>query len=226
MPVIVLKSSEFRNGREASWLELELLVGRVEKRGIRSLTAEEVQRLPLLYRSALSALSVARSIALDRNLLLYLENLTLRAFLTVYGPRTGLLEGGGEFLKRGFPAAVHAARWQILIAFLAVIIGVAAGLMLTLADEAWFSAIVPGSLSAGRGPSSTRADLYDHEIFAPWPGPALAFAGMANFLFTHNTVIGILAFSLGIAAGVPTILLRSIRGASSEPFWRCTTIAD
>jgi uncharacterized membrane protein SpoIIM required for sporulation len=212
MPEISLKSSEFRKGREASWRELELLVGRVERRGVHSLTVEEVQRLPLLYRSALSALSVARSIALDRNLLLYLENLAVRTFLTVYGPRTSLLEGCGEFLQRGFPAAVRTARWQILIAFLAVIIGVVAGLMLTLADEAWFSAIVPASLSAGRGPSSTRADLYDHEIFAPWPGPALAFGAMANFLFSHNTVIGIVAFSLGIAAGVPTVLLLIYQG--------------
>ena len=31
-PEIVLKSSEFRKGREAGWRELENLVGRVEKR--------------------------------------------------------------------------------------------------------------------------------------------------------------------------------------------------
>ena len=84
---LVLKSSEFRKGRQDSWRELEGLVGRVERRGVRSLSLDELQRLPILYRAALSSLSVARTIALDRNLLLYLESLALRAFLAVYGPR-------------------------------------------------------------------------------------------------------------------------------------------
>ena len=92
-PELVLKSSEFRKGREEGWRELEKLVGRVERRGVRSLTLDELQQLPILYRAALSSLSVARTIALDRNLLLYLENLALRAYLAVYGPRVGALEG-------------------------------------------------------------------------------------------------------------------------------------
>ncbi len=155
---------------------------------------------------------MARSIALDRNLLLYLETLALRGFLAVYGPRTSLVEGAADFLRRGFPAAVRAARWHILIAVLTVFLGGVAGFMLTLVDEAWFSSIVPAGLSAGRGPSSTRAELLSGEIFAPWAGPIHSFAVVANFLFTHNTGIGILTFSLGIAAGVPTLLLLGYQG--------------
>lgn len=211
-PALVLRSAEFRRGREESWRELEVFVARAEKRGVRSLSAEELQRLPLLYRSTLSSLSVARSIVLDRNLLLYLENLALRAFLSVYGPRTGVLEGGVDFLRRGFPVAVRAVRWHFLVALVCVIVGGIAGFWLTLTDEAWFSAMAPAELAAGRGPSSTRASLLEDEIFAPWPGAATAFAAMSNFLFTHNTVVGILVFSLGIAAGVPTLLLLVYQG--------------
>ena len=68
-----------------------------------ALTPEDLERLPLLYRSALSSLSVARAIALDRYLLLYLEDLALRAYLVVYGPRSGLLEGCGDFSAGVFP---------------------------------------------------------------------------------------------------------------------------
>ena len=64
-PVLVLKSSEFRKGREDGWRELETLVGRVERRGARLLSLYELQRLPILYRAALSSLSVARTIALE-----------------------------------------------------------------------------------------------------------------------------------------------------------------
>src|SRR5215469_16202657 len=163
-PKLVLKSSEFRKGREEGWRELETLVARVERRSARTLSLPELQRLPILYRAAISSLSVARTIALDRNLLLYLENLALRAYLVVYGPRISLREGLSAFFRFELPAAVRAARWHIVIAALALLVGVAAGFMLTLQDEAWFSSFVPTGLAGSRGPASTRADLLDKVI--------------------------------------------------------------
>jgi uncharacterized membrane protein SpoIIM required for sporulation len=209
---LILKSSEFRRGREASWRELEGLVARVERRGTRALSLEELQRLPILYRAAISSLSVARTIALDRNLLLYLESLALRAFLAVYGPSASPWEGLRAFFASELPAAVRSARWHILIAALALLVGTVAGFLLTIQDEAWFWSLVPSGLGGGRGPSSTRADLYDKEIFAPWPGAAESFGIFANVLFSHNTLVGILTFGLGLGAGVPTIMLTVYQG--------------
>jgi uncharacterized membrane protein SpoIIM required for sporulation len=209
---LVLKSNEFRKGREGAWRDLEDLVARVERRGVRTLSLDELQRLPVLYRAALSSLSVARTIALDRNLLLYLENLALRAFLVVYGPRVSPLEGARSFFRFELPAAVRAARWHILIAALALLVGAVAGFMLTVQDEAWLTSLVPSDLSGGRGPSSTRAELLDDEIFAHWPGAVEAFGLFANVLFSHNTLIGIMTFGLGLAAGIPTIMLNVYQG--------------
>jgi uncharacterized membrane protein SpoIIM required for sporulation len=171
-----------------------------------------LQRLPLLYRSALSSLSVARAIALDRNLLLYLEHLALRAYLVVYGPRQSLLAGCRQFLRRGLPEAVRGAGWHILISLLTIVAGTAAGFALTVSDEAWFSGIVPSGLGGGRGPESTRDDLLRDEIFAPWPGAAQSFVMFASFLFQHNTTVGILCFCLGIVGGAPTLLLLLYQG--------------
>jgi uncharacterized membrane protein SpoIIM required for sporulation len=211
-PPIVLKSSEFRKGREAGWRELETLVLQFERGGVRALSLDELQRLPVLYRGALSSLSVARTIALDRNLLLYLENLALRAFLVVYGPRISPLAGLRDFFRRDLPRAVRAARWHALIAALVLALGIAAGFMLTVQDESWMEAIVPSGLAGGRGPSSTRADLLAHELFPPWQGAAATFGLFANVLFNHNTLVGIFSFGLGLAAGVPTILLLAYNG--------------
>src|SRR5262249_1104711 len=135
-PAIVLKSNEFRRTREQGWQELERLVEAAERHGVRALAPHELNRLPQLYRSALSSLSVGRAIALDRPLLLYPESLALRAYLAIYSPKTGLLEAGGQFL-RAFPAAVRKARWHVLIAFIALMVGVAAGFWLTVDDEGW-----------------------------------------------------------------------------------------
>jgi uncharacterized membrane protein SpoIIM required for sporulation len=210
--VLTLKSSDFRREREQSWQELETLLERARRRGVTALAPEELERLPLLYRAALSSLSVARAIALDRNLLLYLEDLALRAYLVVYAPRTSLAEGARAFFRYRLPAAVQAARWHVLVALLALLSGMAAGFLLTWGDEAWFATFVPAGLAGGRGPSSTRQDLLVHEIDAPWPGVVDSFLLMANFLFQHNTMIGILSFGLGLLAGLPTLLLVLYQG--------------
>lgn len=211
-PELVLKSTEFRKGRAEGWYELERLVERVERNGIRKLSLDELQRLPMLYRAALSSLSVARTIALDRNLLLYLETLSLRAFLAVYGPRANPLAGLRAFFGRELPAAVRSARWHILVAALVMLVGVVAGFMLTVQDESWFSSLVPAGLAGGRGPSSTRADLYNKELFAPWPGWVESFGIFAGVLFNHNTLVGLLTFGLGMGAGVPAIMLTIYQG--------------
>jgi len=210
-PALVLKSSEFRKGREGGWRDLEVLVRQVEQRGTRSLSLEDLHRLPVLYRAAVSSLSVSRTIALDRNLLLYLENLALRSFLVVYGPRLNPFEGIRDFFRFELPAAVRAARWHIVIAALSLLVGVAAGFMLTLQDEAWFTSF-SGGMAQGRGPSSTRADLLEHEIFAPWPGVVESFGIFASQLYSHNTLVGIMTFGLGLAAGIPTVMLTVYQG--------------
>jgi uncharacterized membrane protein SpoIIM required for sporulation len=79
-------------------------------------------------------------------------------------------------------------------------------------DESWFTALVPGGLGGGRGPSSTRADLYSKEIFAPWPGLVQSFGLFAGVLFNHNTLIGIMTFGLGMGLGIPTLLLTVYQG--------------
>ena len=209
---LTLRSTEFRKGREQSWRELDLLVERVERRGIKAVSAGELQRMPLLYRATLSSLSVARSIALDRNLLHYLEALSLRAYLVVYGPRTSLLAGLGEFFRRGFPAAVRKAGWHIALSFAAFVLGVTVGFLLINADEEWFNALVPDDLSGGRGPSATADELRRTELFPPWPGFKDTFVVFANYLFRRNSIVALLAFGLSFMAGVPTLLLMVYQG--------------
>jgi uncharacterized membrane protein SpoIIM required for sporulation len=215
---LALKSREFRKGREDGWRELEGLVERVERRGVYALSLDELEQLPILYRAALSSLSVARTIALDRNLLIYLENLALRAYLAVYGPRVDPIAGLRSFFVHDLPAAVRAARWHILIVTVALLAGVAAGFVLTVQDESWFTVFTSSDIASGRGPASTAASLRDKELFAPWPGPVEAFGVFANVLFSHNTGVGLLCFGLGLAAGIPTLMLVVYQGLGLGAF--------
>ena len=85
-----MRSTRFRTEREADWRQLETLIEKTETKGVPSLSLEEAQQLAILYRKTATGLSVARDISMDRNLLVYLENLVARAFLAVYAPQESL----------------------------------------------------------------------------------------------------------------------------------------
>lgn len=206
----VLKSYEFRKEREASWAALERLVTWAEGKGIRSLDAEELSRLPTLHRAALSSLSVARAISLDRNVLEYLEALCARSHLCVYGARRGLLESVVSFFRRRFPRTVRHYRWAVLLSAALLVAGAAAGLALVDADPDRFHALVPEGLAEGRGPEASTEDL--RAVLYHGEGASGRLATMAALLFTHNSGVGILSFALGFAAGIPTFFLLLTNG--------------
>jgi len=210
-PRLTLRSAEFRKGREDAWRRLDEIVERVENGGISTLSPEEVQELPLLYRTAVSSLSVARAIVLDRNLLLYLENLTLRAYLVVYGPRVGIFYCMKKFFTRDFPRSVREMTLHMLIALAALLVGTLAGHILVNSYPGNFHLLVPGWLAQSRGPESSASELKEI-LFSPWPGFINTFVLFAGSLFRHNTMVGILSFGLGLMLGIPTLALLAYNG--------------
>jgi uncharacterized membrane protein SpoIIM required for sporulation len=191
---------------------LENMVLRVENEGISVLSASEASEIATLYRSAVSSLSVARNIALDHNLLLYLENLTLRAYLVVYGPRTGMMRNMADFFMFGWPRAVRALRRHLFVITILFTVGAVAGYAMTVADIDNYYLFIPKEIAGGRVPASTSEELREH-LFSEWPGFASTFIVFANSLFRHNSRVGLLSFGLGFLLGVPTILLVMYNGA-------------
>jgi uncharacterized membrane protein SpoIIM required for sporulation len=204
-----LKSYDFRRERQRSWRELEELLRSIEKRGLRKLSPEDLARLPVLYRSALSALSVARAISLDRALLDYLEVLAARAYFRVYGSTRSVRSAIGDFFGRRFPQTVRRNAVAIGMAALFFACGVAVAWALAARDADWFYVFVDEDMASGRTPlastESLRDTLYDD-------GGTGGLARFASFLFTHNTRVGFLAFALGFLAGVPVYLLMLMNG--------------
>lgn len=216
-PVLELKSAQFRRDRETAWAELATLVERAERRGIKSLDEAQLMRLPMLYRTALSSLSVARSISLDRALLDYLEALAARAYFQIYGPRSGFFEVARRFFRRDFPAAIRRLGFPLLLAAIALIGGACLGYWLALGDSDWFYTLVSPEPSDVRTPAADtetlRQAIYDTDI----PDGNLLTL-FASFLFTHNAKIGILAFVLGFGFALPSILLLAWNGLTLGAF--------
>ena len=205
MSAAPLRSHEFRREREDGWRELDSLLGIVNSDGMKALSPGDLARLPLLYRSALSSLSVARSIALDRALVSYLEDLSLRAFLAIYARPMPIGANLLDFLLRSLPRAVRAIGAEFFATLAALAVGILSGFWLVNGDEGWFAVIVPAALAGGRGPSSSRQELLRILSAQPTPGGNLML--MATALFSNNTLVSLLTFGLGILGGIPSLLL-------------------
>lgn len=203
MSEITLKSAQFRLERESHWRELEDLVSRVEKKGFRSLSAEELHSLPVLYRGVLSSLSVARSISLDRNVLQYLESLAARAYFVIYSPRRRASAVVTRFFLHSFPQAVRDLKWSILLSIGITTIGFFIAFGMTLSDSDHYHLFVDPELAQGRDPTSTREELLD-VIFNREGQADGGLSFFATFLFTHNAQIGLLCYALGV---VPLLLV-------------------
>lgn len=205
-----MRSVEFRREREASWQELEELIERGGKKGLRSLSAAELARLPHLYRATLSSLSVARSISLDRALTEYLESLVGRAYFVVYGTRQRLRHQVWEFLSFGWPDAIRRAKWHILISLLITVVAALAAFQLTIGDMDYYYVFV-SEMSQGRTPASSTAELHAG-LYDDGGGAKGSLATFAASLFSHNSRVGLLAFATGFIAGLPTLLLLFYNG--------------
>ena len=212
MAELRLKSSRFRAEREADWRRLESLLNRAEGGAARALSDDDLIAIPVLYRAALSSLSVARATSLDQSVVDYLESLCARAYFFVYGSRARALERIGRFFAHDWPNAAKAC-WRETLASAALLLGgVGIGLFLCLTDSDWFGAFVPDYMAQGRGPSATaqalRATLFDAKAHdhQQW------LSTFATFLFTHNSEVALMAFALGFAFCLPSALLVAYQG--------------
>ncbi|MCT2559258.1 stage II sporulation protein M [Tsuneonella sp. YG55] len=200
----VLRSDRFRIAREEDWTRLEAIVTAMERGRLRKLSDEDVLALPALYRTAASSLAVARATSLDAATLAYLEGLVRRAWYQVYGPRQGFARWFAGFLGGGLSAAVRGIWLDISIALAVMIAGLASGWLLVSGDEGWYWTLVPTQFTDTRVPGASR------EVLLQALGTeetAAGLTGFAAFLFQNNAGVAILAFALGFAFGIPTLML-------------------
>ena len=199
-----LRSDRFRQEREGDWQRLEAIVRRMEAGRLRKVPDEDLLALPVLYRTVASSLSVARETSLDAATLAYLESLVQRAWFLVYGPRQGFATWLRRFLGGGLSAAVRAIWLDILIAFTVMAASTVVGWLLVSGKPDWYYSLVPGQFADARAPGATRAVL-EKTLYDQSGKDSLSV--FATYLFSNNAQVAILAFALGFAFGLPTLML-------------------
>jgi len=200
----MLRSDKFRLEREGDWRTLEDLLVRMEKGSLRGVSDDDILALPALYRTAASSLAVARETSLDAATLHYLESLVQRAWFQVYGPKQGFVAWFRGFLTGGWSRAVREIWLDICIALFVMVAGTVVGWLLVSRDNEWYYALVPTQFLDTRRPGATREVLLESLVTKPDAGGLSAFAA---YLFSNNAGVSIMAFALGFAFGIPSLLL-------------------
>lgn len=204
-----VNATRFRAAHQETWERLEWIVSRIEKRSVRALDDDDLLALPVLYRTTLSSLSLARETSLDRALVTYLEQLCIRAYFQIYGAPGTVRRSIASFSASGWPRAIASLWRETIVASGLMLLGIFAGYFLVTADATWFYSFVPSELAQGRDPTATaetlRRALYNGDDSDP-------LGTFATYLFTHNSQVALFCFALGFAFAVPTAMLLIYNG--------------
>jgi len=199
-----LRSDRFRLEREYDWKRLEAILRRMESGRLRKVPDEELLELPALYRTAASSLSIARETSLDAATVAYLESLVQRAWFQVYGPRSSLIDWLRRFFGGGWSAAVREIWLEICIALAVMVAGTVVGWLLAAQDKEWYFSLVPTDFADARVPGASRKVL-EESLKGVDKIDGLSF--FSAYLFSNNAKVAIMAFALGFAFGIPSLML-------------------
>ncbi|MGE0786843.1 MAG: stage II sporulation protein M [Sandaracinaceae bacterium] len=198
--------NRFVRERTADWEELESLLARVEREGIKGLGLERAKRFGKLYRSVSSDLIRARSELVDASVVDYLNDLVARAYAQIYAGKRGEQERVGEFFLLELPRMFR-AEWRLIALSAALLLG---GGVLGAAAVG-LDADALGVLIPEQHQEWTPEERI-HRDAGSGGHSADEAAAFSNFLFTHNIQVSFLVFAMGITFGVGTVSLLFYNG--------------
>jgi len=201
--------------RSREWLRLRELLLRVEAGSLAALSDEELWELPSLYRRALSDLSLLRSNGAAPHVLTDLGQLCNRAHSVIYRgtARRGRLSVLG-FITADLPRTVRRRAGYIWAAAAVLVlfgvIGYVSCLLNTDLAESVLGAFQPNMLREWQTTLETADKQEQLRLAAQIEESQRSFAAVA--ITFNNIKVGVTAFVLGIAGGLPTIIALAFNG--------------
>ncbi|WP_035985793.1 stage II sporulation protein M [Leptolyngbya sp. KIOST-1] len=129
--------------REVSWRQLEALLTQAEKKGLRSLSADQVRQMASLYRSVSADLARAKGNGVGQAVIKDLQRLTSRSYSQIYqGSRRQEWQALWEFCRYGFPAVVQRSWVYIAISTALFATGGLLGWWLAWQDPAFLTLVL------------------------------------------------------------------------------------
>src|SRR5215510_9939758 len=137
-------AEDFIAAKKISWERLTTLLDRSQLGGLAALSAEELNDLGRLYRSATSDLAVARRDFPSHRVTEYLNGLVARAHAAVYQGRATRRRSFLEFFTLTFPRTFRATWAYTLAAFLMFLLPALVSFVVSYRDPNAGAALMPG----------------------------------------------------------------------------------
>lgn len=189
--------------REPNWKRLDSLLGRVEKKGLKSLHADEIKDLASLYRSVSADLARARTHQVGNTLVQDLQILTSRGYNQIYqGSRHQEWQGLVEFYRWGLPATIQKTWAYITAATALFFLGYLVAWWYTWQDPVFMSLIVPENIIHQ---VRDKGEL--------WMGSIVGIEPLASSsIMMNNLQVSFSAVAGGITAGAITAFMMVYNG--------------
>jgi uncharacterized membrane protein SpoIIM required for sporulation len=196
--------------RRPVWEQLEDLLKQVERSGLRSLDREKLQSLGRLYRSVSADLSRARALKLGTDILIYLNNLVVKGHNQVYQSKKNRWLDFFNFFYATFPRLVREKIAYILVAIAVCVLPAFAAYDFVKKDINFgHMEIVSGTPMV----SDQMWELIEHRKM--WTDDLQdASPAFASMISTNNIRVCIIAFALGMTAGIGTLVVLFFNGLS------------
>lgn len=196
--------------RRPTWQQLEDLLQQIDKRGVKALDREQIQSLGRLYRSSSADLSRARAMNLGTDILVYVNNLVVRAHNQVYLRKSNRLLDCFNFFYATFPRQVRENIVYIAISFAVFMAGGVICYDYTCKDLNF------ARLELLAGHPLVSDDMWDMiEARKMWTDQLQDASPIFSSLITTNNIrVSLLAFVLGITGGIGTLILLFYNGMS------------
>jgi len=199
-----MREARFIDDGRPRWAELEDLLVRVDRTGLRRLGVTELDALAFGYRAATSDLAMARARGYDAGLIGYLNRLVARAHARVYAGTSG--SGWANALRLfavAFPREVRRSWAAIALCALLTIVTGTIAYLATSADPANAYAFVPPAAVPSVSGSLHDTNFGFDRTFSP------AFSAL---IISNNIKVAALAFAGGMTAGIVTLLIIGFNG--------------
>lgn len=194
---------DFVRRRGVLWQRLEDLLRELERRRYRSLSADEIRDLGYLYRAVAGDLAFLREHDGPEDMQWVLNHLVARAHNAIYVRPRHSWADVWRFFAAGVPRVCRANLAPIAVAAGVFATAILFGFAVVLADEHAAQLLVSDQIleyvEDGR--------LWMHDVFDVMPAGYAATRIAAN-----NITVTVVAFALGITAGLGTLYVLVLNG--------------
>jgi uncharacterized membrane protein SpoIIM required for sporulation len=190
--------------QQGGWMQLDELVGRVERGGFQSLRADQVRLLHQLYRRSSADLILAQTVLANGELVDYLNDLVGRSYAAIYAVNRPSFWPVVEFFVAGFPQLVRGT-WRFTAAAAAIlIVSAVIGFVTVLADEQAVHFLLPAGFAGMERPSEARQRGHD------LTGGDASLASAQ--IMTNNIRVTLTCFASGLLTCVFTVAIVFYNG--------------